>query len=245
MSEQKETFRDTLLKGEFVDVYFKQVVPVINECFSRALKTKEYDFFLEGDEKEQKIKKLFNYFNQLNNVVEDLEKTLVFIKIPDHSKISESFPEFENTETYYNYFIENYIIRINSLSDILGKILNLLYMTEIDKPNLYLFRNKIDKEFPELNTKILALAGKIKITKDKRHEKLHEGSTEFEYLKSVVFWNDLHTLMKEEAPAILKKTTQEGLDQMAKNISAEIEEYVILVRDILNISVVKLKEYLV
>lgn len=244
MSKTEETFRDIFLKGEFIEVYIKNLAPVISAYFSRALKTKGYDLFLEDDDREQKIKKVFNCFNQLTNVIDDLETTLIFIKISDHDKISKTFPEFEDTKTYYNYFIENYIIRINSLSDVLGKLLNLLYMTEMERPNLHSFRNKIQNEYPELNAMIIAFSERIKVTKDKRHEKLHEGSTEFEYLKSIVFWNDLHIITKVETPEILKQATQEDLCQMAKNISQEIQEYVILVRDILNISTTKLKEYL-
>ena len=81
-----------------------------------------------------------------------------------------------------------------------------------------MFRNSIVNEFPKLNEMITELSIKIKTTKDKRHEKLHEGSTEFEYLKSIVFWNDFHSMMNKEAPEILKGMTQENINSMVENI---------------------------
>lgn len=244
MEEEKETFQDIFLKGEFVEIYFKKYVPIITNSFSKSIKEGKYDEFLNSNETEIKVKNFYDLFNQFTTIIGDLEKTLTFLKIENHHTINNIYPGLDRTEDYYTYFIENYLIRINSLADVLGKILNLIYKTEIEKTNLYLFRNKIQKEFPQLNDLIFTLSNKISASKEKRHQKLHEGTTEFEYLKNIVFWNEMHKLLKEDLPETLRKQTQANINEMIVVIESEIIELIIICRDIMNISSTKIDSYL-
>lgn len=244
MKEEKDTLQDIFLKGDSVKVYFEKFMHIITDSFSNSIKEGKYDEFLSRSDKEIKVRKFYNLFNQFTTILSDLEKTLIFLKIKNHLTINDVYPELERTEDYYTYFIENYLIRINSLADVLGKILNLIYKTNIDKPNLYLFRKKIQSEFPELNEMIIALSNKIKVSKDKRHEKLHEGTTEFEYLKNIVFWNEFHKLVKEDVPEILREQTQVKINEMSEIIENEIIELIVICRNIMNISSSKMINYL-
>ncbi|KAA5531887.1 Cthe_2314 family HEPN domain-containing protein [Paenimyroides baculatum] len=244
MSEEKQTVQDIFLEGIFFKVYFDKYVPIITASFSKSVKEKNYDNFLNDNEREVRVKKFYELFNQFTTILSDLEKTIIFLRIEDYQVVEKVYSSLENTQSYYTYFIENYIIRINSLSDVLGKILNLIYNTEIEKANLYLFRIKIQQSYPQLNELIIELLEKIKITKEKRHEKLHQGETEFEYLKNVVFWNELYRLLNEPIPESLKEQTKDNLIKMVDQIEQEIIEYVIMCRKILNISSEQLENYL-
>lgn len=124
MSEEKETFIDIFLKGEFTSIYIEKIVPIITSSFLNCIKNKKYEDFLIHSEKEIRVKNFFNLFNQFNTILSDLEKTIIFLNIENHQQIEKVFPKLEKAEDYYTYFIENYLIRINSLSDVLGKILN-------------------------------------------------------------------------------------------------------------------------
>jgi|GEM_PF-890625 len=244
MSEEKETFIDIFLKGEFTSIYIEKIVPIITSSFLNCIKNKKYEDFLIHSEKEIRVKNFFNLFNQFNTILSDLEKTIIFLNIENHQQIEKVFPKLEKAEDYYTYFIENYLIRINSLSDVLGKILNLIYKTEIEKANLYLFRNKIQQDYPALNELILHLSEKIRVTKEKRHEKLHDGTTEFEYFKNIVFWVEIHKLIKEETPEILVDQTQENINKMILTIEHEIIGLIDICREILNLSSKKLENYI-
>src|SRR5690606_28856426 len=103
MEEERETFQDIFLKGDFVQVYFKKYVPIITNSFSNSIKEGKYDECLNNNETEIKVKNFYDLFNQFTTIISDLEKTLIFLKVENHHTINDIYPELERTEDYYTY----------------------------------------------------------------------------------------------------------------------------------------------
>jgi NDP-sugar pyrophosphorylase family protein len=73
---------------------------------------------LIGTSNEIKLKRISKYFGFLIAVFEDLELVLGFLRVKERGKFNVIFPELENNKQYYVYHLENYIIRINTVSDL-------------------------------------------------------------------------------------------------------------------------------
>ena len=113
------------------------------------------------------------------------KKVFIFIEI-DRNKIIEFYPNIESQESYFKYHIENYIIRVNTIMDLVGQLGNLLYETKIkDKDcNCYIFKEKIKTEHREIADILEDILKYVNDRKKRRNKKLHTGILEIDELRS-------------------------------------------------------------
>jgi hypothetical protein len=204
---------------------------------------KNLDYNQIGTPSEIILKKVSNYFGLLSRIFSDLELVLLFLKVKDREKLDGIFPELENDEQYYIYHFENYIIRLTTVTDLIGKLGNVLYQTGIedDKCNGYKFREKLKKTDTERAEMITKLLVKTKEIKDRRHKKIHTGESDIPYLSGVVFFNDMLKLINEEASPILNNHANTKLQAEVDKIEKEILEIILMINEFLDISIDKLK----
>ena len=144
---------DKLFESKFSKKLMRKTAIIINKWSSiHAEKLKEgievyknyKSFDSVGNVDEINYYEKAEKFWAIQNTLEDINKVFVFIEI-DRSKILEFYPKIESQESYFKYHIENYIIRVYTIIDLVGKIGNLLYETKIpdEDCNCYKFKEKI------------------------------------------------------------------------------------------------------
>lgn len=176
-------------------------------------------------EEQKLVKKIFNIYTAIQNVVQDLEKTLIFLRI-EYKKILEIYPNLDDKKSYYIYHFENYFIRINTITDLIGKIGNMICKTNIDdeKCNGYNFKEKVKNVHSNIANAVEEILVYTKDLKLVRHKKIHTGKAEIENLKDIVLWSDLAKYTKDEYDSLLDDFTEIKLKEEIDRIENEIKE---------------------
>ncbi len=238
------TLSDKITESNFA----KELIGVTGSITSSHLKLYLQDRSLNydelGTEQEKIIKQIFNYYYNLTVSVKDLEMVITFLELEDRNLISSLYPQIESQKDYYNYHVENFIIRIISIADIIGKIGNVVFQTGIDdkRCNGYTFKDKIKITEALLSSKIEALLEHTKSIKKKRHKLLHEGDKDFTYFYSVVIFEDFTRDMDSDKAISRKRLTEEALKREIKTIKKEINDTVDMIVKILELMSGKLVE---
>lgn len=215
-------------KGKLSDIFHNnKLLPKIINDITEITKYEMGNLSKEKNYSEEQIlkKNIFNYFSSIQNVVNDLEKTLVFLQI-DYSKILEVYSELGDKKSYYIYHFENYFIRINTITDLVGKIGNLICKTNIEneKCNGYSFKEKMITINPNLADSVSKILEHTKCLKIIRHKKIHTGESEIENLKDIVLWSDLAKYTKTGYDAILDDYTDLQIKLEICRVENEIKE---------------------
>lgn len=217
--EKDETFSDEFHKNNLSPKILSDGVNLARYEYENILKPKTYTPI------QQLHKQIFGHFIAIQTVIQDLEKTIVFLKI-DYSKILEIYPNLPDRKSYYVYHFENYIIRVNTISDLCGKIGNSICKTGIsdEKCNGYNFKEEIKKSNNTIANKITEILAYTKELKDVRHTKIHKGKTEIKNLNDVILWSDIakYTNQIFDDSDILDEMTTLKINEEIDRIEAEI-----------------------
>ena len=214
-----QTLTDIFHKNKLSKMILNDSIKIAVYEYDKLFKEKSYST------SQLLTKDIFNNFSAFQNVIMDLEKTIIFLRI-NFNDILEIYPNLEDKKSYYVYHFENYFIRINTISDLVGKLGNLICKTGIDneKCNGYNFKEAVKKEnqdVSDLVKKILEFTKELKII---RHQKIHTGKTEIENIKDIVLWSDLAKYTKDEYDSLLDELTESRLDIEIDRIESEIKE---------------------
>lgn len=241
-----EKISDYFANSDFGLNYIKILAPLTAEhmkIFMRELQEqKNIDYNKIGTEPEVKLKEISQLYGLLQTVFNDIETTLIFLKIKDKGKITEIYPDIENQEDYFAYHFENYIIRISSVSDVLSKLGNILYETKLNQRdcNGHRFRDKLSSIEPGKEEIINKLLLRIQDINNLRNKKVHTGERDIPYLEGVFFYTDLMNIIKKEANPIFEEFVSKDLDSSINYIEQETREIIDIVNEFLNNSVEKL-----
>ncbi len=189
--------------------------------------------------------KISYYFRSLLTILEDLELVLIFLRIENDDNQS-VFKNNMSDQQYYVYHFENYMIRLVTITDVVGKLGNILYETGIDddKCNGYNFKEKLKQDFSSRAQIIETLLKRIKEIKARRHKKIHSGRSEIPYLAGTVLYNDMMKALNNDYSPILLNKTRKNLNSEIDRIESEIHEIVDITNQFLDISVDRLKKLL-
>ncbi len=234
-----QTFSDYLYKSKFSFILVQKSSELILKKVGRKLNGENVSL----SDNEKITLNIFEYFGSLQRVLEDIEKAIIFLKI-DKKKIKKVFPEIKYDEDYYKYHFENYIFRIISLQDIVGKLGNLLYKTNIkdEKCNGFNFKEALEKKNKPISNLISKILKKTNEIKDVRNKKLHKGDAEISNLKGVIFWEDLERITNSKFDKILHKMTEDNLVNQIKAIEKECYEILDLIIEFFDNSIDELNE---
>ncbi|MHA7607880.1 Cthe_2314 family HEPN domain-containing protein [Elizabethkingia meningoseptica] len=223
-----KTLSDHIYDGKF----FKLLVNKTSKIVVKKGKIKFQGENSTITEDEKLILKMFEYLNSLQEVLQDIEKVLLFLEI-DTKKIKKVFPGLQGDEEYYKYHFENYIIRIISLQDIAGKLGNILYNTNIndEKCNGYNFADTLKKLGNKNHSLMSAILERTKDIKKVRHKKLHRGEGEIAQLKGIIFWDDLEKVTNQNFDKILHQMSAEDLKAQISSIETETIEIINLINE--------------
>ena len=238
----KELLEGTKFELELV----KSLLAFVPQQIKDALSNNEIKYEDLGNEKQLKLKKILDYFGNLNHVLEDLDKVLIFLK-KDRTTILTEFPELENQEAYFNYHYENYYIRLITISDIIGKLGTLIYNLDLNikKSNAYVFKEKSKKEgYDKISSITDKLIEKLEHLKPGRHQKLHSGKSDLKPLNGIIIWEDLNELIGSNTSPILEEHTNEQIDSEIDNIKTNITEIIEIIKEFLNESTDELNKYI-
>ena len=229
------TFKKHLSGTQFELELVKAVLPIVTSHMKIAIDDRNAIYDELGTEREKHLKRIQKHYGNLNTVISDLDLVKGFLNIKDRSQIKLNYPNLESQEEYYKYHFENFIIRLVTLSDIIGKMGNEIFETGIDpnKCNGYNFKEKIKSDNPEIALIVEKLLLKVKDIKDKRHQKIHKGETDISQLNKIVFWDELQEIVGAKKDPILDELTE-------NNIKEEIEKLVKEVKDVIDV----IKEFL-
>nr|WP_315167347.1 Cthe_2314 family HEPN domain-containing protein [uncultured Flavobacterium sp.] len=238
--DEKKKLIDFLFENSFSLEYVKVIAPIMAAHMKDYLEQDEItDFDKLGTKKEIKLKEISKHFGLLQTVVNDLEKVLVFLRFGKRTELKEIYPELESQQDYYIYHFENYLIRVNSITDIIGKLGNAIYETGIEKPNGYSFKEAIkgsDKNLAEILERLLK---KTKEIKTRRHEKIHTGETKISYLESIAFWDDINKIIGKQTAPILEEYTDKNLLEAAEKVEDETLQIISIISEFLEHSTSK------
>lgn len=226
---------DKISKTNFVRELVRVASSITSSYGEMLLHDKSLDYDDLGTHDEKMIMQTFNYFYNLQAIVKDLEMVIAFLEIKDRSEIKNMYPKIEYQKDYFNYHVENFIFRIISITDIIGKIGNSVYQTGLEEKrcNGYTFKDKIKSSEIHLSSKLEALLDYTKSIRDKRHKLLHKGDKDYYYFYSVVVFEDFMPDGNSEETMERKKLTDEALKREIGIIKSEISNTVDMVADIL------------
>jgi len=229
------TFKEHLSKNSFESELVKILLPIVANHMKIAIDNRDVDYEILGSEKEQHLKRIQKHYGYLNTVISDLDLVKEFLSIEDRRQIRINYPNIESQEEYYKYHFENYIIRLVTLSDIVGKMGNEIYGTGISpkRCNGYSFKKKIQSDNPKVAIIVEKLLLKIKEIKDKRHQKLHVGETDVSQLNTIVFWDELQEIIGSEKDPILDKLTDKNIKEEINMLDKEIKEVIDIIKEFL------------
>lgn len=244
--EEKISISDQLAYSKFSYSFIKIIAPIISNHVTFFIENHtqniDMDFDQFGTDKEIQLKKIHKYFGLLGTIMSDLEKVLIFLRIDNkRTKLQEIYPELESQKDYYIYHFENFIIRVTTITDIIGKLGNELYDTRLAKVNGYSFKEEMKKYDENVVIILEKLLNKTKVIKDRRHEKIHKGETEINYLEGIAFWDNIQKLIKEEVNPILEEYTKKSLLEAVNSVEIEIREIIVCINEFLDYSIPKLE----
>lgn len=222
-----DQFVESKFGFEFINVYKPLVLSHLKKCSENE----NFDYNNIGNEKETKIKEIARLYGFLQTSVSDLELVLAFLKIPDRKQITELYPILESQKQYFKYHLENFIIRIITVTDIVGKLGNSIFETGIieEECNGYKFKEKIkstDKNCSILIEKLLVTTKEIK---EKRHQKLHSGESLIGYFEGIVFWDELLKITKSDAEPLLDELTDSTIEDEIESLENDIKKIIAIV----------------
>lgn len=229
---EKSTLIDQMLSSKFAMDFIKVLGPLTSAHMKIFLESRvDYDEI--GTDTEKKLKEISNIYGLLQTAVSDLELVLTFLRIEDRKAILAIYPTLEDQEKYFKYHLENYIIRVITITDIIGKLGNSIFEIGLDdeKCNGYSFKEKMKQVDGNIVTIVEKLLQKTKTIKDKRYQKLHTGRSEIGYFEGIVFYDDLAKLIKTEAYPILDEFTDKNIAEEIDRIEVEIREIIDIVID--------------
>ncbi|HCT24189.1 MAG TPA: hypothetical protein DIW54_13040 [Chitinophagaceae bacterium] len=230
---QQKTLLYKLTHTKFGLEFIKALAPITGKHLKLFLKNPTSNFGDFCNEKEKKLKEISHYYNLLQTAVSDLDIVLTFLKIEDRKAILQIFPTLESQEQYYRYHLENFIIRIITITDIIGKLGNSIFETGIpeEKCNGYTFKEKIKTTDLNCSALVERLLLETKEIKDKRHNKIHTGVTKIGYLEGIVFWDELTKIIESEADPILEVLTDTNIQEEIELLEKDIRYVIDLVID--------------
>lgn len=244
--EECETLIDFLYKSSFAQKMVKDIAPVILEHTRVILDSKQKIEEIETDN-QKKLKGALYLHERIRTVIEDIQKTIGFLRIENKSEITTLFPFLNDDKEYYNYFLENFIIRIASIPDSLAILANHIneygyspcYGTTIVKNK----KNNVDTQEKIIMQKLLDSSSSIR---EKRHKKVHEGEVKHDYLDSIVFYNNLFNLIGAdfEGKELLIEHDSKLLTESINSIEEETKSIIEIVVEYLNILAPKIDKWI-
>ncbi len=241
---ETETLSDQLVNSKFGLAFIKVLAPLTGKHLKIFLENKGTDYDEIGDAKEKQLKGIAHIYGLLQTTVSDLELVLTFLRVEDRKSITQVFPALESQEQYFKYHLENFIIRIITLTDIVGKLGNAIFETGLpeEKCNGYTFKEKIKQSDPNCSALIEKLLVETKEIKDRRHVKLHTGESKIGYFEGIVFWDELSKIIKSEASPLLDELTDTNIKNEINTLEKEIRNIISLVVDFTDYATDKFNE---
>lgn len=241
---EERTLLDQLVETKFGLEFLKVLVPITTKHMEICLENRNIDYDTIGDAKEKKLKNIAHIYGLLQTTVSDLELVLIFLRIEDRKVIKQIFPKIESQEQYFKYHLENFIIRIITITDIVGKLGDAIYETELseEKCNGYNFKERIKPTDPSCANIIEELLICTKEIKSKRHKKLHTGEAKIGYFDGIIFWEEISNIIKKEANPILDELTDSNIKIEINSLEKEIRNIIELVVKFLEYATDKFKE---
>lgn len=227
------TLSEQLIETKFGIALTQVLAPLTGKHMEIFLDSKDpylkYDDI--GDAKEKKIKKIGHYYGLLQTVFEDIEMVLAFLRINERKDIQKIYPSIENQESYFRYHVENYFIRMVTITDLVGKLANSIFDPGMDeiKCNAYLFRDKIHQTDPQCAHLVNLIIESTRTIKEKRHQKIHEGKTNLDYFEGIVFWDELAKIIRTDANPLLDKLTTDSIANEIDILEKDIREIIALI----------------
>lgn len=233
MNEEK-TFSDILFESTLSSKLITLVKPIVCLHLEQCLADKSLNYGELGDEHEKMLKKSMTIYTNLGTVVSDLEKVVLFLRL-DKEKVSQTYPNL-SLEDYYNYHLENYVIRLNSIPDILAQLGNTICNWGIPDKKCYgtVIPNSTKVLNEDIKNKMTLLLSKISSIRTIRNEKIHTGDTEIGYFDKALCWDMLPKLGISLTP-LLEEYSKGQKVEAIDLIRNEIIGVITIVVDVLNI----------
>lgn len=220
-TQEKSTFKDYLYSSKLPIQLTTLARPIIASHLEQISENKSLNYDDLGDDREKRIKKAISVFTNLQIVVEDLDKVIYFLSMPKLD-VQKLYPLI-SVEDYYNYHLENYVIRVNSIPDVLAGLGNLIcqwgikdkkcYGTSIpDSPQID------DQRIKEIMNSLLSKTNSIRSI---RNKKMHAGSADITYFERATLWDAIESI-GISLTSELEELSREKKIEAVKLIKSEI-----------------------
>lgn len=231
--EEKRSFSEQLFSSDLAVNLVTLAKPIVAEHMKQCLANKSLKYEDLGDAHEQKIKRAVKNYINLGVVVEDLEKVITFLEL-DKKSVTEIYPNL-GTDEYYNYHLENYVIRLNSIPDILAQLGNVICQWGIYEKECYgtSIPNNAKVTDNYIKTNFSTLLSKISSIRSIRNKKIHTGNADIDYFGEALCW-DMFTKLGIQLDPLIEEYSNKKKEEAIQGICNEIEEVLKIVVNILN-----------
>lgn len=233
MENKENEFSVKLYSSDLATNLIELVRPILVAHLEQCKADKNLNYDNLGNDREKSLKKALTIYFNLGTTISDLEKVIVFLNL-DKDEVSKVYPNL-SLEGYYNYHLENYVIRLNIIPDVLAKLGNVICQWGIPERNCYgtFIPNSPRIADENIKEKMTLLLSRISSTRLIRNKKVHTGYAEIDYLGRSLCWDILPTLGIPLTP-ILKEYSNKKKNEEINLICNEITDILEVVVDILN-----------
>lgn len=232
-----QTFSNLISSSELGKKLVLLSMPIVAEHLKMCLEDRKLDFNSIGNPRERLIRQSVSAYYNLISVASDLDKVIYFLSM-ERTHILANYPQI-SIKDYYNYHLQNYLIRINSVPDILVFIGNIICKWGLKRRNCNIYgltgrRNRKKKIDRDILKKIQFISSNIKEIKNKRNSIIHQGYAEIHYFDNSLCWEicpDLGIDLTDDMKEYIENNKVKAINVIKKEIYDILNPTV----DILNI----------
>lgn len=230
-TQEGNSFVDRLYSSTLQMKLVNLAKPIVADHIHKCIEDKTLNYSELGNDGEKKIKNAIAVFTNLQTVIEDLDKVIYFLSMTkeDAQKIYPSI----SLEDYYNYHLENYVIRVNSIPDVLAGLGNLICGWGINSKSCYgtSIPNSPQIANQDIKDKMSSLLSRTHSIRNIRNKKVHSGSAEIDYFEQATVWDSLKSIgitLTPELEQYSKEKKIEAIEVIKSEINGVLDDVIAL-----------------
>lgn len=220
-TQEENTFKDHLFSSKFPGKLVVLAKPIVADHIKKVTQNNSLKYDELGDDREKLLKNAISVFSNLQKVVEDLDLVIYFLSL-NRDDIKKAHPSI-SIEDYYNYHLENYIIRVNSIPDVLAGLGNIVCRWGIRTKSCYgtTIPNSSNVTNQDIKDKMESLLSKTESIRNIRNKKIHSGNADIAYFDKATLWDSFETIGITLTPE-LKQLSEDNRVEAIEVIKSEV-----------------------
>lgn len=229
--QEGNSFVDRLYSSTLPIKLVNLAKPIVTDHLHKCIEDKTLNYDELGNDREKKIKNALVIFTNLQTVIEDLNKVIYFLGATKED-VQKMYPSM-SLEDYYNYHLENYVIRVNSIPDVLAGLGNLICGWGINPRSCYgtSIPNSPQIANQDIKDKMNSLLSQTQSIRSIRNKKVHSGSAEIDYFEQATVWDSIESIgipLTPELEQLSKEKKVEATEVIKNEINGVLDDVIAL-----------------